>query len=401
MRLCLVSQEFPPETAKGGIGTHNHTVAHGLAGLGHEVIVLSHSVDDQPHEKKEGALRVVRIPGCDVKFPFTTEPVRWLGYSVEVAAKVQELHSKTPLDIVVFPEWGGEGYIHLLNQTEWNRIPTAVHIHGSLSMFAEKMDWPEKDSEFYRVGTMMESTCLRLADAVSSSSRYSADWCTKHYHLKRDYTPVLHAGVDAEFFSPQNEKLDRPTVIFVGGISSNKGVPLLVEAMLQLAPRFAGLRLQLVGKGDARLIEDAKKKTAAAGFPDLIEFLGFIERKDLPLYLSRAHVFAGPSIFEGGPGYAYLEAMACELPVIASSGTGAAEVINDRETGFLTHPHDLNAFTGRIEELLSNAALRKTMGSKARQYVLREAEIKICLRRIEAFYTAVASGKPYAEIPCV
>jgi len=87
-----------------------------------------------------------------------TEAMDWLSYSVEVAAAVAALHGKQPLDLVDFPEWGAEGYAHLLNRTEWNRIPTVIHLHGPLVMFAHTMDWPAMDSEFYRVGAVMEGT---------------------------------------------------------------------------------------------------------------------------------------------------------------------------------------------------------------------------------------------------
>ena len=52
MIIVLVSQEYPPETARGGIGSQTYVKAHGLAGFGHEVYVISRSTDDKRHEKK-------------------------------------------------------------------------------------------------------------------------------------------------------------------------------------------------------------------------------------------------------------------------------------------------------------------------------------------------------------
>ena len=74
------------------------------------------------------------------------------------------------------PEYGGEGYLHLLNRADWNRIPTVVQLHGPLAMMAETIGWPERDSDLYRVGREMEGSTLRMADAVYSSSRCSARW---------------------------------------------------------------------------------------------------------------------------------------------------------------------------------------------------------------------------------
>src|SRR5262245_2104201 len=156
MRIALVSQEYPPETARGGIGTQAYAKAHGLASRGHEAHVVSHSTDMARHEYKDGAVFVTRIPGGEARLAIHTEPARWLAYSVEVAAAVAGLHARAPLDVVEFPEWGGEGYVHLLNRAEWHHVPTVVHLHGPLVMFAHTVGWPSLDSELYRVGTAME-----------------------------------------------------------------------------------------------------------------------------------------------------------------------------------------------------------------------------------------------------
>ena len=79
---------------------------------------------------------MIRIQGFDDELPIATDAVRWLTYSVRVAAELAALHSQAALDLVEFPEWGCEGYVHLLNRTEWNRIPTVIHLHGPIVMFA-------------------------------------------------------------------------------------------------------------------------------------------------------------------------------------------------------------------------------------------------------------------------
>jgi len=390
MRIALVSQEYPPETAHGGVGTQTYLRAHGLASLGHEMFVISHSVDEKRHEYADDSVQVIRISGLDRYLPIHTEPVRWLTYSAAVAVEVAQLHARKPLDLVVFPEWGGEGYVHLLNQTEWNRIPTVVHIHGPIIMFAHTMDWPEFDSELYRTGSMMEATCLRLANAVSSSSNCSTDWCIKHYGLERESIPTLHTGVDTSLFFPREvPKANRPTIIFVGNIARNKGADLLLDAAIVLAREFDGLQLRLLGRGEEPLIKELHERAKSSGFADLLQMAGYVARQKLPIHLSQAHAFAGPSTYEGGPGNVYLEAMACGLPVIACSGSGVSELLVDGENGFLVPPNDLDALVIRLRELLSDSEKRETMGARARQKIVNEANSNLCLKRLEDFYTEV------------
>ena len=401
MRIALVSQEYPPDTAHGGIGTQTYLRARGLASLGHSVFVLSHSLDEGRHELRDESITVIRVAGPDRYLPIHTEAVRWLIYSTAVAAEISELHARLELDLVVFPEWGAEGFVHLLNQTEWNHIPTIVHIHGPTVMFAHTMGWPEFDSEFYRTAIMMEATCLRLADEVTSSSSCSTQWCVEHYGLDRKSVPTLHTGVNTQLFYPRPvPKSERPTIIFVGNIARNKGVDLLLDAACALAPEFPGLKLQLVGRGDEQLCSELQRLADVCG-PGLLEMVGYVDREQLPVLLSQAQLFAGPSTYEGGPGNVYLEAMACGLPVIACSGSGVSELLVDQETGFLVPPNDLTALVVRLRQLLSDAEMRAAIGTRAREMVVAEADSHICLKRIVEFYAAVANQRSGAELACV
>jgi glycosyltransferase involved in cell wall biosynthesis len=393
MRIALVSQAYPPETGGGGISTQTYAKAHGLAALEHDVHVISHSPDTSRHELRDGEVSVLRIPGYDARLAIHTEPARWLTYSAEVAAAVADLDSRAPLDLVDFPDYGAEGYVHLLNRTEWNRIPAVVHLHGPLVMLAHTVGWPEIDSEFYRAGVAMEGACVRLADAVLSSSRCSTDWCARHYGFDPGRVPILHTGVDTALFRPLGLAKDpRPTIIFVGKLVANKGVETLVAAACRLAGEFPDLQVRLIGRAEADMADRLQSEAARAGLPDLVHWLGFVEHARLPEHLCRAHVFAAPSVYEGGPGFVYLEAMACGLPAIACSGSGAAETIRDGETGLLAPPGDAEALAQALRRLLSDTDAREAMGRHAREHVVAEADTRACLRRIEAFYQSVAQG---------
>jgi hypothetical protein len=100
MRIALVSQAYPPETGDGGISSQTYLKAHGLASLGHDVIVVSHSWDEHNHEKKDHSVHVIRIPGIDHRLSLNTEPIRWLHYSMEVARALSGVHQQKPLDNV-------------------------------------------------------------------------------------------------------------------------------------------------------------------------------------------------------------------------------------------------------------------------------------------------------------
>src|SRR5262249_33272735 len=116
MRLVLVSQEYPPETARGGIGTQTHAKAHGLARLGHEVLVISHAPDELHREYDDGPVKVIRVTGYDRRAPMHTLETWWLAHSMSVAATLAAVHEQAPIDLVDFAEYGAEGFVWLLNR---------------------------------------------------------------------------------------------------------------------------------------------------------------------------------------------------------------------------------------------------------------------------------------------
>jgi glycosyltransferase involved in cell wall biosynthesis len=295
---------------------------------------------------------------------------------------------------------GAEAFVHLLNRTGYNYVPTVIQLHGPLVMLAQTVGWPAVDSEHYRTGTFMEGTCLRLADAVYSSSHCSADWCVRHYGIARESVTILHTGVDTRLFRPGlAAKAERPTVVFVGNLVEKKGVASLVEAAVRLAPEFPGLRLRLFGRGEADYIEEELwARVRAAGRPELLEVVGFVPRDELPQHLCRAHVFAVPSVYEGGPGFVWLEAMACGLPVIACRGSGVTEIVRHEENGLLVPPGDLEALVVALRRLLRDEAWGAALGARGRRDAVAEADSEVCLRRLEAFYQTVAD-RPRPPVP--
>lgn len=117
---------------------------------------------------------------------------------------------------------------------------------------------------------------------------------------------------------------------------------------------------------------------------------GYLPNESLPAQFAEADVFASPSIGEGGPGFVYLEAMACGLPAIACRGTGAAEAIVDGVTGLLVERYSVAELAGALRSLLLDAVRRRAMGLAARKHVLATAERRSCIREIDRFYRKVA-----------
>src|SRR5688572_11121024 len=112
MRICLVSQEYPPETGGGGIGTQTYLKAHGLSARGHEVYVVSASVDRKARTYRDKNVIIHRIPEPELNLPGYEQSTYWLAYSTSVAEKLHALSQDTSFDIIQFPEYCGEGFVY-------------------------------------------------------------------------------------------------------------------------------------------------------------------------------------------------------------------------------------------------------------------------------------------------
>ena len=390
MKIALVAQGYPSKMGRGGIGSQTYAKAHSLAALGHEVFVVSRSWDMERHESSEGNIHVFLVPGMEQQLSEMTEAVQWLTHSIVVAAEIEALLKKVQLDIIEFPEWGAEGYIHLLNRSDWNRIPVVIQLHGPMVMLADQIMWPEKNSSFYKVGIQMEATCVQLADAIYSSSECSAKWVQTHYKPSKTHIPVIHTGVDTLEFAPMySSKNKKQMIVFTGRLVQNKGVEELVQAAIDLSKEIDGLTLRLLGDGEDAFIHKLKEKARRSDANELLEFAGFVPKENLPAELSKAHVFAAPSYYEGGPGFVYLEAMACGLPVIACAGSGVEEIVEDGVNGYLVPPKNVPSLTDALRKMLGDTAKMEAMGKRAREYVVREADTKYCIQKLEAFYYSV------------
>lgn len=402
MNICLVSQDYPPETARGGIGTQTWNKAGTLARLGHSVHVLSCAADDRVDWRSvtENGVTVHRMPQpgqeSGRQFPIYTTPTYWLGYTWNVLRHIHHLMRTTPFDVIDFAEYGAEGFAYQLDREPWNWVPVVVQLHAPLAMFASYMGWPEEDSEFYRVGAFMEGLSIRLADGLMACSANIANFTASFYGVARDSIDVIHCGVDAEAFRPLDQDAPaspRPTVLFVGNIAANKGVETVLEAVLRLRFKYPNVRLQILGKCDDGLEEELLCKARAAGAGPNIEFHGFVDRARLPEFYGRAQVFCSPAQYEGDVANVYIEAMASGCPVVASIAGAGAEAVVDGETGILVPPLDSGAVTRALDLILSNESLRRRMGESGRQLVEHYfAMDKYILRVLAAYQKAIDSS---------
>lgn len=149
------------------------------------------------------------------------------------------------------------------------------------------------------------------------------------------------------------ERARRPgplRIIFLANVVPGKGLNTLIEALSKMAP--GSWRLMVVGSliMDRSYSNSIRDQIAHAGLSDYVDLVGAVPNDEIPGYLVKNHVLVVPSSYEA-LGIAYLEAMRCGLPVIATAAGGAHEIVSHGEVGFLTHPGDAGMLAQYLRQM--------------------------------------------------
>ncbi len=211
---------------------------------------------------------------------------------------------------------------------------------------------------------------INQSDAVTTVSQWLKDETVREFGIKRPID-VIPNFVDVEKFrrgltpckrsalAPRGENI----LLHISNFRPVKRVTDVVEIFARVRERTPAV-LVMVGDGPER--DSASQRARDLGVSDAVRFLG--KKDNIELFMSCADVFLLPSEYESF-GLAALEAMACELPVVASNGGGLPEVIEHGRTGFLAEMGNVAEMADRVLEVLANPEQAAAIGTQARRSV--------------------------------
>jgi len=176
-----------------------------------------------------------------------------------------------------------------------------------------------------------------------------------------------------------------------------KGVEFLLRALPGVLKRFPEARTQIAGSG--RLLNHLKGMTEELGITRNVRFLGQIPYERMPVLYQEADIVVMPSLVEA-TSLACLEAMASGCAVVASRVGGLAELIEDGFDGLLVEPADPAQIADAVCKLLSEHDLRRHLGRKARQKVVKHFSWRAQARKVINVYHRLLAEKRYEDKNC-
>jgi glycosyltransferase involved in cell wall biosynthesis len=390
LNLALIRREYPPETAFGGMATFTYHLARGLSDAGHRVTVITGGTPLFRHDHNDCVDVVQMEPRlADARDSFTKLHRRgWLSWgamtflhSLAALRAVRELEAAHgPFDILDLGDHGGDGLGPALY---WNG-PKTVRLHGPWTILTSILGnaVPEFES---RVVPLFESALLQRAAVITAPSRDMADRTRTYFDLSTTVVPIPNP-IDIDLFCPTPHPSQDQAVCFVGRLESAKGIHTLLEAIPQVLARAPDVEFEIVGPDPDNLAA----KVAPADLPR-VRFRGRMPLTALPTIYQRSALCVVPSWYDNSPNTA-IEAMACGIPVVATSAGGTPEYVRDGGTGLIVPPRDANALADAIIRLATDTSLRHAMGRAARTWVETSLTIPVVTALMEQQYRIAVSG---------
>lgn len=228
------------------------------------------------------------------------------------------------------------------------------------------------------------------SDGVTAISHYLKD-ATREIFQFDDIAVVPNFVCPTEYARHPVENLRatlapqvEPLLVHVSNFRPVKRPVDCVEILARVLKKGINTRLVMVGDGSERT--NVEHRARCLGVDDRVAFVG--KQPNIVDYLSVADVLLLPSEQESF-GLAALEAMACEVPVIASRVGGIPEVVTDGETGFLSEVGDVEKMANDAARLLSDTRLRREMGKRARESAIGRYRTDIVIPQYIEFYNQV------------
>ncbi|MEM7333424.1 MAG: glycosyltransferase family 4 protein [Chloroflexota bacterium] len=266
----------------------------------------------------------------------------------------QQQHQQAAFDLITTqsPFWDGVLGVWLSRRF---KTPLLVQLHLSSLGSAEWLNESIINRLRQRIGTFV----LKRASAIRVVSKAAEEWLTKSLNIapqKVDFLPVTAVSLTID---PSITKHPKPTVLYVGRLSKEKGVDLLLDAFTEVLKKLPTVQLQIIGDGPER--EALEQQAKAIKIIENTRFSGAIPPAQIGSHYQMATVLALPSRHESF-GRVIIEAFSVGLPVVATQTEGANFLIQNGKNGFLVPVEASSLLAKKLIQVCSDPQFASELG---------------------------------------
>lgn len=381
LSVTIMSREFPPNVY-GGAGVHVDYLSSCLASM--------MPVEVRCFGQREAIQNSLTVRGYDP----------WLELSRGSDPRLEKVLSPLSVDLALVRDPITSSVVHchtwytffagyLAKMLYGARLVTTVHSLEPLRPWKE-----EQLGRGYMGSSWMERIGIENSDRVIAVSQEMREDVLKFYDVAPERVVVIHNGIDLAGYRRTTDSsalagygINQPYVLFVGRISKQKGIMHLLDAATSIR-KDVGIVL-CAGSPDTKEVEQ-ELAARVATMDNVVWIDRMLPREHVIQLYSHAAVFACPSVYEPF-GIINLEAMACEIPVVASRVGGIPEVVVDGETGLLVPPADPTALAEAINLVLNSQELSRRFGEAGRARVEKHFSWQAIAMQTKEVYESVVS----------
>ncbi|MGA7833791.1 MAG: glycosyltransferase family 4 protein [Acidimicrobiales bacterium] len=400
----------------GGQGVYTRHLTRELVALGHSVEVFS----GPPWPELDEGVGFTPVRGLDLyrdPDPFRT-PARSeftsladvaefavmlsagfgepLAYSMRIAKLLKS--RRGDFDIIHDDQCIGPGILKLYREG-WPLLETLHHpitVDRSIAL-------DHADTAFRRFTTRrwfgflrMQVRVVKQLPAVLTVSHNSKADIHAQMGVALERLTVVPVGVDHEVFRTYGDVVKKKGRLMV---TSSSDVPM--KGLVPLLEAIAKLRVEreidLIVIGQPRPKGRVASALERLGLTDIVTTISGVSDEELARLYGEAEVAIVPSLYEGFSLPA-IEAMSCEVPVVATTGGALPEVVGTSgETGLLVEPNNPEALVEAIGRLLDDPALRERLGQNGRRRVMERFTWQVTARGTAACYDAILNDRPLPD----
>jgi teichuronic acid biosynthesis glycosyltransferase TuaC len=273
----------------------------------------------------------------------------WIGYLLSLFPVISRM--KDAFDII-YVHWGyPDGLVAFICAKLLGK-KVVLHVHGNESVcFFESS-----------LRKLLVKAYLSKADHIIAVSSDLKEKIIRFYNVRKEAVSVVPNGIDVNLFKPLpkaemrnrlNLNANEKILVSISRLSPEKRVDVLIEAFSLLKKMTSDpIKLYIIGRGPERQNIEALIKSKETSTSNDIHLVGPVAHDLIPEWLSAADLFCLSSDREGCP-VSIIEAMGCERPVVATQVGGVADLIPDREYGFIVPPGRPREFAEALNVALS------------------------------------------------